>query len=104
MVGSLTVSILVCIYLYSKHRQSLEQIKHMINEFEKISAGYNPDGIWTDYGQHVDFLAEKDGVLNTNVGTKAFFKDSDDLRSAFQEIVALSYEEGYKLIQPPSSI
>lgn len=37
MVGSLTVSILVCIYLYSKHRQSLEQIKQMINEFEKLT-------------------------------------------------------------------
>jgi hypothetical protein len=37
MVSSLTVSIIVCIYLYSKHRQSLEQIKQMINDFEKLS-------------------------------------------------------------------
>ena len=37
MISSLTLSIFVCIYLYSKHRQSLEQIKQMINDFEKLA-------------------------------------------------------------------
>jgi stromal interaction molecule 1 len=37
MVGALTLSILACIYLYSKHNQSLDQIKHMMSEFEKLA-------------------------------------------------------------------
>jgi len=31
------MSIFVCIYLYTKHRQSVEQIKKMLIEFEKLS-------------------------------------------------------------------
>ena len=31
------MSIFVCIYLYSKHRQSLEQIKKMMVEFDKLT-------------------------------------------------------------------
>jgi NADH dehydrogenase/NADH:ubiquinone oxidoreductase subunit G len=37
MITSLTMSIFVCIYLYTKHRQSVEQIKKMLIEFEKLS-------------------------------------------------------------------
>lgn len=37
MISALTMSIFVCIYLYTKHRQSLEQIKKMLVEFEKLS-------------------------------------------------------------------
>jgi hypothetical protein len=37
MISLLTLSIFVCIFLYSKHRQSLEQIKNMINEFDKLA-------------------------------------------------------------------
>lgn len=37
MISALTMSIFVCIYLYSKHRQSLEQIKKMMVEFDKLT-------------------------------------------------------------------
>ena len=37
MIGLLTLSILLCIYLYSKHRQSLEHIKLMMVEFDKLT-------------------------------------------------------------------
>lgn len=37
MIGALTMSILFCIFLYSKHRQSLEQISKLMNEFEQLS-------------------------------------------------------------------
>lgn len=37
MISALTMSIVVCIYLYTKHRQSLDQIKRMLVEFEKLS-------------------------------------------------------------------
>lgn len=36
MISALTMSIFICIYLYTKHRQSLEQIKKMLAEFEKL--------------------------------------------------------------------
>lgn len=37
MIGALTLSIFGCIYLYSKHRKSLEQIETMLVEFDKLS-------------------------------------------------------------------
>jgi hypothetical protein len=37
MIGALTMSIVVCIYLYTKHRQSLDHIKKLLAEFEKLS-------------------------------------------------------------------
>ncbi len=37
MIGALTMSIVVCIYLYTKHRQSLDHIKKLLVEFEKLS-------------------------------------------------------------------
>lgn len=37
MIGALTLSILFCIYLYSKHRQSLDQIKNLMVEFDKLT-------------------------------------------------------------------
>ena len=42
MIGALTLSILVCIYLYSKHRQSTDQIRVMIAEFEKLQTNPEP--------------------------------------------------------------
>lgn len=38
MIGALTLSIFVCIYLYSKHRKSLEQIQTMLIEFDKLTS------------------------------------------------------------------
>lgn len=37
MITALTLSIFICIYLYSKHRQSLERIKILMVEFDKLS-------------------------------------------------------------------
>ena len=37
MITALTLSIFGCIFLYSKHRQSLEQIKKMMTEFDKLT-------------------------------------------------------------------
>lgn len=39
MISALTLSIFICIYLYTKHRQSLEQIRSLMVEFEKLSNG-----------------------------------------------------------------
>lgn len=41
MVSLLTLSIFLCIYLYTKHRQSLEQIKQMMVEFDKLTTADN---------------------------------------------------------------
>jgi hypothetical protein len=38
MITALTFSIFLCIYLYTKHRQSLEQIKKLIGEFDKLTS------------------------------------------------------------------
>ena len=43
MIGALTLSIFGCIYLYSKHRKSLEQIETMLVEFDKLSNDENGD-------------------------------------------------------------
>ena len=41
MIGALTMSIFVCIYLFSKHRQSLDQLKKMMIEFDKLATDEN---------------------------------------------------------------
>lgn len=38
MISLLTLSIFFCIYLYAKHRKSLEQIKLLMVEFDKLSS------------------------------------------------------------------
>jgi hypothetical protein len=37
MIGALTLSIFFCIFLYSKHRKSSDQIKLMLIEFDKLN-------------------------------------------------------------------
>lgn len=37
MIGALTLSIIFCIFLFSKHRNSTDQIKLMLIEFEKLN-------------------------------------------------------------------
>jgi hypothetical protein len=43
MIGALTLSIIVCLYLYTKHRRSLDQIKMMMIEFDKLTTSTESD-------------------------------------------------------------
>ena len=38
MIGALTISLIGCVYLYSKQRQSQQQIQTMIADFDKLKS------------------------------------------------------------------
>jgi hypothetical protein len=59
MVSLLTLSIFLCIYLYTKHRQSLEQIKQMMIEFDKLTTADNEI-------DNVNFSSKNDSQQNNN--------------------------------------
>jgi len=111
MITALTFSIFLCIYLYTKHRQSLEQIKKLIGEFDKLTNVLPVTTSTVD--NDADLIAQ---LKNKNVQSKHITEDSlpsslslfslrrrssnnDDGLSAYKKQNELITEKNFKLLK-----
>lgn len=69
MISALTMSIIGCIYLFSKHRQSLDQIKKMMVEFDKLSTDEHQ--IAPSRSSFINNLKDQHSIYNNNSGEQS---------------------------------